>query len=146
MKVYISLPVARTKDYKARAKMIENALKAEGHTVINPVTICEGLPQGTTHKQYMDICLTLVDMCEAIVFDEGWENSRGCNLEMIRAMKNKIAIGFIGEHTWESQNRQEHTNLQRLPGSRSILGAATSAFSVLRTTICRVPHGMQSRY
>lgn len=113
MKVYISLPVTGVKGYKERAEAIEKLLTEAGQTVINPVTICEKLPEKTTHNEYMSICLPLVDMCDAIVFDEGWESSRGCNLEMVRAMENKIEIGFIRENTWENQNKQKHTNLQR---------------------------------
>ena len=113
MKVYISLPVTGVKGYKERAEAIEKLLTEAGQTVINPVTICEKLPEKTTHNEYMSICLPLVDMCDAIVFDEGWESSRGCNLEMVRAMENKIEIGFIRENTWENQNKQKHTNLQK---------------------------------
>ena len=107
MKVYISLPVTGVKGYKERAEAIEKLLTEAGQTVINPVTICEKLPEKTTHNEYMSICLPLVDMCDAIVFDEGWESSRGCNLEMVRAMENKIEIGFIRENTWENQNKPE---------------------------------------
>lgn len=146
MKVYISLPVTGVKDYKERAEAIEKLLTEAGQTVINPVTICEKLPEKTTHNEYMSICLPLVDMCDAIVFDEGWESSRGCNLEMVRAMENKIEIGFIRENTWENQNKQKHTNLQRLPGSRSISGIITDAYSALKTIICKMPHGMENQY
>lgn len=146
MKVYISLPVTGVKGYKERAEAIEKLLTEAGQTVINPVTICEKLPEKTTHNEYMSICLPLVNMCDAIVFDEGWESSRGCNLEMVRAMENKIEIGFIRENTWENQNKQKHMSLQKLPGSRFISGTITDAFSVLKTIICKKPHGMQNRY
>lgn len=51
MKVYISLPVTGTSDYKERAEAIEKVLTEQGHTVINPVKVCENLPKDTTHKE-----------------------------------------------------------------------------------------------
>ena len=39
MKVYISLPVTGTSDYKERAGAIEKVLTEQGHTVINPVKV-----------------------------------------------------------------------------------------------------------
>ena len=43
MKVYISLPVTGTSDYKERSEAIEKVLTEQGHTVINPVKVCDCL-------------------------------------------------------------------------------------------------------
>lgn len=148
MKVYISLPVTGTSDYKERAGAIEKVLTEQGHTVINPVKVCENLPKDTTHKEIMNICISMLDMCDVAVFAPGWEHSTGCTLEMCRAMNNRITIGFIGEleEKWENQNRQEHTNLQKKQERKSMQETSASVFSVLRNTICRVQRGIHSKY
>ena len=87
MKVYISLPVTGTSDYKERAEAIEKVLTEQGHTVINPVKVCENLPKDTTHKEIMNICISMLDMCDVAVFAPGWEHSTGCMLEMCRAIR-----------------------------------------------------------
>lgn len=128
MKVYISLPVTGTSDYKERAGAIEKVLTEQGHTVINPVKVCENLPKDTTHKEIMNICISMLEMC--------------------RAMNNRITIGFVGEleEKWENQNRQEHTNLQKKQERKSMQETSVSVFSALRNTICRVQRGIQSKY
>lgn len=138
MKVYISLPVTGTSDYKERAEAIEKVLTEQGHTVINPVKVCENLPKDTTH----------LDMCDVAVFAPGWEHSTGCTLEMCRAMNNRITIGFVGEleEKWENQNRQEHTNLQKKQERKSMQETSASVFSALKNTICRVQRGIHSKY
>ena len=139
MKVYISLPVTGTSDYKERAEAIEKVLTEQGHTVINPVKVCENLPKDTTHKEIMNICISMLDMCDVAVFAPGWEHSTGCTLEMCRAMNNRITIGFVGEleEKWENQNRQERKSMQE---------TSASVFSALRNTICRVQRGIHSKY
>lgn len=128
MKVYISLPVTGTSDYKERAEAIEKVLTEQGHTVINPVKVCENLPKDTTHKEIMNICISMLEMC--------------------RAMNNRITIGFVGEleEKWENQNRQEHTNLQKKQERKSMQETSASVFSALRNTICRVQRGIHSKY
>ena len=121
MKVYISLPVTGTSDYKERAEAIEKVLTEQGHTVINPVKVCENLPKDTTHKEIMNICISMLDMCDVAVFAPGWEHSTGCTLEMC-------------------------TNLQKKQERKSMQETSVSVFSALRNTICRVQRGIQSKY
>lgn len=96
----------------------------------------------------MNICISMLDMCDVAVFAPGWEHSTGCTLEMCRAMNNRITIGFVGEleEKWENQNRQEHTNLQKKQERKSMQETSASVFSVLRNTICRVQRGIHSKY
>lgn len=41
----------------------------------------------TTHEQYMS---------DIVFFADGWEKSKGCTLEMCRAMQKKKIIAFTG--------------------------------------------------
>ena len=95
-KTYISLPITGTQDYRERAFEIEKKMREWGCSVINPVVVCDSLPDETTHEQYMSVCLPLVDMSDIVAFADGWEKSKGCTLEMCRAMQKKKIIIFIG--------------------------------------------------
>lgn len=96
-KAYISLPITGTDDYRERAFLIDKKLREWGYSVINPVVVCDSLPANeTTHEQYMSVCLLLVDMSDIVFFADGWEKSKGCTLEMCRAMQRKKMIVFIG--------------------------------------------------
>lgn len=145
-KIYISLPITGTTDYMERAEAIEKALLEYGHTVLNPAKTCATLPKDTTHEQYMSICLPMMEMCDTILFDVGWENSYGCNIEMRKAIKDKMAIGFMGERTWENQSKPEHMNLMKLPGGKSISETVRNAFFAVKNTIWKNQAGSHVRY
>lgn len=96
-KAYISLPITGTEDYRERAFLIDKKLREWGYSVVNPVIVYDSLPADeTTHEQYMNICLPLIDMSDIVFFADGWEKSKGCTLEMCRAMQKKKMIVFIG--------------------------------------------------
>lgn len=81
MKIYVSGKVTGTRDYMERfAKAEENLIK-DGWQVINPTKMALVLPKSTTYKQYMDIDLVLLGMCDAIYMLDGWEKSEGAKLE-----------------------------------------------------------------
>jgi hypothetical protein len=96
-KAYISLPITGTADYRERAFLIDKKLSELGYSVINPIVVCDSLnADETTHEQYMSVCLPLVDMSDIVFFADGWEKSKGCTLEMCRAMQKKKIIAFTG--------------------------------------------------
>lgn len=81
MKIYISGKISGTHDYLERFKKAEDILKADGWQVINPAAIGDLLPKNTTYKQYMQLDLMLLSMCDAIYMINGWENSEGAKAE-----------------------------------------------------------------
>lgn len=81
MKIYVIGPITGIPDYKERFKEAEEALKAKGHTVMNPAI----LPEGFEHEEYMHICLSMVEVCEAVVLLKGWTESKGGKVEFVHA-------------------------------------------------------------
>lgn len=85
MRIYISGPITGIKDYKKFFFAAEKMIRAKGHEVINPAKISQILPRDATHKEYMDICITMLRMCDAIYFLDGWEDSKGAKEECMAA-------------------------------------------------------------
>lgn len=131
MKIYISGPITGTKDYMKRFQRVEETLKAEGHTVINPAKVNAGLPEGTIHKEYMKLSLCMLDMCEVIFMMKGWEESKGAGMEFEYATLNKMTIIFEGGRSWrENQGRRDVGSFLR-EQDRKFESVMEAAFSVL---------------
>ena len=78
MIIYLSGAMASCpKTYKGIFAEAQALLENEGHTVINPAT----LPQGLAGDKYMPICLAMLDAAEAIYLFNDWEHSPGALLE-----------------------------------------------------------------
>jgi hypothetical protein len=74
-----------------RAVFIEKQLLKEvGIFVINPIK----LPLGDSNDTAMEKCRHLYDACDAVIFCEGWDKSRGCKEEYEWAVKDKKPIYF----------------------------------------------------
>lgn len=81
MKIYVAGPITGITDYKERFKEAEEALKAKGHTVMNPAI----LPEGFEHHEYMNICLPMVEVCDVILMLPRWSDSTGARAEFVHA-------------------------------------------------------------
>ena len=77
MKVYIAGAITGVPDYRDRFSIAKKALEREGHTVLNPAA----LPEGMEKKDYMRICFAMIDTADVITFLPNWENSKGANVE-----------------------------------------------------------------
>ena len=93
-KVYISGPITGTKDYLEKFEDIETALVLvhQGVEVINPAKVNANLPESTTWEEYMRMSLCLLSMCDGIYMMEGWQQSRGANLEYAYAKGMGIMV------------------------------------------------------
>lgn len=81
MRVYISIPISG-KDYdeqKARAEKIKEELYREGHEGITPFDVVQVPDAPYCYAMGKDIEVLLA--CDAAVFAEGWNESKGCRLE-----------------------------------------------------------------
>lgn len=77
MIIYISGKITGDPCYRYKFSEAEKRLREMGHIVINPAAIfC-----GKSYKDFIDVDLTLLSKCDAIYMLEGWEDSKGAQLE-----------------------------------------------------------------
>ena len=81
MKLYISGPITGTDDYMERFAVAQKELEDEGWSVVNPALVNSNLPKDTEWEDYMRMAVCMIDMCETVYFLDGWEKSRGANIE-----------------------------------------------------------------
>ena len=81
MKIYISLPITGhdIEQTKARAATIKQILSNEWNEVITPFDVCPD--KDMSYSFYMGRDIEALLECDAIFMAQGWENSKGCNLE-----------------------------------------------------------------
>jgi nucleoside 2-deoxyribosyltransferase len=101
VKIYISGPITGTKDYMERFAKAEAELKAEGHEVINPAEVNSSLPKGTTHKEYMEVAMTLLKMCDCVFMLRNWVESHGAMQEFNYAVAHDYFIRFEAKEPWK---------------------------------------------
>ncbi|EOQ2709603.1 DUF4406 domain-containing protein [Shigella sonnei] len=91
MRIYIAGPMTGYENFNREAfHKAEEALKREGHTVLNPAV----LPDGLTQPQYMDICMAMIRCVDAIYMLKGWQRSAGAKAELALAEKLGHAVIF----------------------------------------------------
>lgn len=84
MKIYIAGPMTGYENYNRDAFFAAaDNLKADGHTVLNPSV----LPDGLSQAEYMDICLAMVRSADTIFMLTGYEQSKGALAELAYAEK-----------------------------------------------------------
>lgn len=81
MKVYISLPITGhdIEEVEARCIFAKAVLERKGHTPVSPLDIDHSDPD--FYEAVIGTDITALLCCDAVVFLEGWEASRGCRLE-----------------------------------------------------------------
>jgi len=77
LKIYVAGKITGNDNFVEEFKQAETELKKAGHVVINPSL----LPVGFEHDEYMKVCLPMVGICDAIYLLNGWEHSKGANME-----------------------------------------------------------------
>lgn len=93
MKIYIAGKITGNDNFKEEFERVDNALKAKGHITTNPAI----LPDGFSQKDYMKICLSMLDCCDAILLMNNWKESKRATIEYLYA--EKVGI-FVIEEDW----------------------------------------------
>lgn len=92
MKIYLAGPITGVEKYKENFAEAQSVLEKQGHTVLNPAFLPEGLGDCDT---YMSMCLPMIDVADAVVLLSGWEDSRGACREWGYAMAlDKLIIPY----------------------------------------------------
>lgn len=80
-RIFISGPITGHEDTaKGRFDTAAREIRKTGHEPINPYYIGWTF-EGGTHTEYMSVCIPLLELADAILMLEGWEESRGARAE-----------------------------------------------------------------
>lgn len=90
--IYISGAITGTTDYMEHFNKAENDLILQGYEVVNPARINANLPKICTHKDYMKMSLTELELCDTIYLLKGYEKSVGAMEELRYAVKHGYTI------------------------------------------------------
>lgn len=77
MKIYITGRITGNPHYKAQFKAMAAMLQENGHTVLNPAE----LPEGMKPADYMRIRFAMLDSADVVLFQHGWQESKSAKLE-----------------------------------------------------------------
>ena len=101
--IYIAGPMTGLRDFNRDSfSLAELALKEQGHEVRNPAC----LPTDwTRYEDYIDVSLTMLGQCEAVVFLPGSDKSKGAKIEREYAGRRGLADSteLLGE-VWDALN------------------------------------------
>lgn len=92
--IYIAGPITGVDGYKIKFDEVEFELRLAGKTVLNPAVLPLGLK---SHSSYLRICLPMLDECDAVLFLQGWRESKGALTEYARARIKGMACYEISE-------------------------------------------------
>ena len=91
--IFISGPMSCIKDHnRPLFNMVAAELTEQGHSVLNPAALPDGLSRG----QYMQIYLPMVAVADELVMLPGWEQSEGAYIEFCLAKKSGKTIRELG--------------------------------------------------
>lgn len=77
MIIYLAGKITGDPDYRAKFAEAKAKLEAEGHIVLNPAE----LPEGMSKAAYMRICFAMIDTADELRALPDWYCSRGAILE-----------------------------------------------------------------
>ena len=93
MKIYIVGNITGEPNYKEKFDIAATSLEAQGHIVLNPAE----LPEGMLPADYMRLRFAMIDTADAIYLLKGWYSSFGASIERSYAMYTGKSILIGGE-------------------------------------------------
>lgn len=91
MKVYIAGKITGNKQYKEQFAQAQKQLEQEGHIVLNPAV----LPEGMKPADYMRICLSMIECSDIVAMLPNHLESTGASIEMNLADYTGKKIRFL---------------------------------------------------
>lgn len=91
MKIYISIPITGQDIEQVEARLIfaKAVLERKGHTPVSPLDVSDN--PNASYAEHMGRDISALLDCDAVVFLDGWEESKGCALEHAAAkIYNKL--------------------------------------------------------
>lgn len=85
MKIYISLPISGRDIEQVEASLIFTSavIEKKGHTPVSPIAIDH--PDPEDYEAVIGTDITALLCCDAVLFLDGWQHSKGCRLEFSAA-------------------------------------------------------------
>ena len=77
MKYYIAGKITGDKDYRSKFECAQQQLEGEGHIVLNPAV----LPEGMSRADYMRICFAMIDTADVVAILPDSNESCGAAVE-----------------------------------------------------------------
>lgn len=89
--IYVAGPMTGYTDYNFPAfNKAADKLRAQGYKVFNPAD--HGVVEGATWEDYLRFDITKLIQCDTIYLLEGWENSKGAQLELLIAQRLNMKV------------------------------------------------------
>lgn len=79
MKIYIAGKITGDPGYKEKFRRAAEKLEAQGHIVLNPAV----LPEGMAEADYMRICLAMMESADKVALLPDHVHSRGALVEYV---------------------------------------------------------------
>ena len=98
MKIYISIPISgkNEKEQRRLAQLKAMTLKSLKHEVVNPFIVADEtekrLGRKPTYYEYIEDDLKALSTCDAIFMMNGWTDSKGCKIELAKALELNLII------------------------------------------------------
>ena len=96
MRVYISGPITKDKNFYNKFIEAEKQLKEQGYEVVNPARVGVILPKSFNYGDYMDIDYVLIQKCDAIYMLRGYISSTVAKNELAYAREHGLKVVFQG--------------------------------------------------
>ncbi|NCB52261.1 MAG: DUF4406 domain-containing protein [Clostridia bacterium] len=93
MKIYIAGKITGDPNYVAKFALEEDILSDQGHIVLNPAN----MPEGLMPAEYMRMCLAMIDVADVIYFLSDWADSAGARIEQSYAAYIGKKMFFVKE-------------------------------------------------
>jgi len=102
-KAYIAGKITNNPNYKEQFQKAEKYLELQGYAVMNPAILNSGFEQ----KDYLHVCMAMIDTCEIVFFLPNWINSPGAKKEMKYSRWNNKEIQFLKEEVTVAKNNNK---------------------------------------